>query len=1047
MIHSGEQHSAGPVLEEAPSASNQMGPNRTDRTAYWSNRWIDVLAYADGIRRAGNLDLAERMYLDMLRRLREARHGDDDAVVLMLHHLGEFFLDARKPDRAYEFLSQSLRARRNLLAVLSHPPAGLQGVNEAIIAGRLHLADLLTRLGQLDLAKSNVSRAVAELTEANAIGNESDVFRRFIGGLYAAYFLSLALEGQGRWSEAEALWQQAVKGRETIASSVAYWNALKEQAAFYARYRHFPRAAEVARKLLTRQGSLLQDELTTPVAPDSWPRIVSPTHPQYEQYQQESHIAMNEIFAIDKWLTAGPAAAAAQLADPLQAFASWLDRGADAERAQMLRWLERRVFLHMSILLDGQPPQERVTAAYSLLAAIKGRFVGVDENLVRAEWRTELPSAHFPSAEEMFEQLRAARIRRAHEFVSSAIHGAPFDDTKFTAEEATERLIVEALLAAPIYTPHASFDMAGFLASIPPDTAVVDTVVWDRNDHDASLSSHREYGAFVFRHGNPAQYVRIGSATDIDAAVAELQTGVVGGAARGFVVQTASPTSVDVSRTLRRLYQSVLGPIEPLLGDASKVIVIADGKLALVPVGALVDGSGHSLLQRYAVSYVSSWRDLYPPPPSDLGTPAASSTTGAVVIGNPDFGVALLGSAPVVGSSASRFVALPGSEKEARDVAQLLHIAPDRLLLGGRAREALIQALATPAILHVATHSTPQLGWNPPAMTAGPFEFPRPLAIQQPLLQSVIALSGAGRSQMGPEDGLLTGLEVASLRLGGTKLVVLSSCESAQGTTVDGQGVLGLRSAFSVAGADAVVMSLWPVSDEASQKFMHLFYQALLANGGVGPVEALRQAQLRMQADPLFGAPLYWAGYVVSTRNRPAGTQDWVTAPAPPNGQFLSSPACFEMSTVPERSAFETVRMHWAGVVERRQLSSERVEYDLLPPGGDVEFGGGNVMPGGLRTLDPETTRARTFSCRDGSKNCRTLTMAVERTKDYSALTVRAGTPVLLSILVKGPSNLFPSFDLPEHLPPLSAYTETKVVLGELSDHGSPLEKLGACTQ
>jgi hypothetical protein len=269
---------------------------------------------------------------------------------------------------------------------------------------------------------------------------------------------------------------------------------------------------------------------------------------------------------------------------------------------------------------------------------------------------------------------------------------------------------------------------------------------------------------------------------------------------------------------------------------------------------------------------------------------------------------------------------------EGRDVQQALHLSADRVLIGKTAREELIRSIGGPEILHFATHSVPNLGWKIPTPAYDLFDFPKSLATEDPLLQSVIVLAGGNRSQAGPEDGLLTGLEIASLRLSGTQLVVLSTCEAGQGTPVDGQGVLGLRAAFSIAGARGLVMSLWPVNDAAGRLFMQYFYSHLEQ----GPAEAVRLAQLDMVAKTQFKQPVYWAGYAYSGDPSLAALPSKNSAPA---SEFLAPPTCFEVTTnsdFRDTGASETYRIRIAGTVRRVSTSPERAVYQLLPPASDM---------------------------------------------------------------------------------------------------------------
>jgi CHAT domain-containing protein len=108
----------------------------------------------------------------------------------------------------------------------------------------------------------------------------------------------------------------------------------------------------------------------------------------------------------------------------------------------------------------------------------------------------------------------------------------------------------------------------------------------------------------------------------------------------------------------------------------------------------------------------------------------------------------------------------------------------------------------------------------------------------------------------------LTALEVAGLDLRGTKLVVLSACDTGVGELINGEGVQGLRRALVLAGSESQVMSLWPVTDEGAKEFMIDYYKAL--QRGEGRSEGLRQVQLRMLHSKERRHPFYWAAFIHS---------------------------------------------------------------------------------------------------------------------------------------------------------------------------------------
>ena len=130
------------------------------------------------------------------------------------------------------------------------------------------------------------------------------------------------------------------------------------------------------------------------------------------------------------------------------------------------------------------------------------------------------------------------------------------------------------------------------------------------------------------------------------------------------------------------------------------------------------------------------------------------------------------------------------------------------------------------------------------------------------MLRSGLVFAGVNSLSSGTDDGVLTALEASNLDLRGTKLVVLSACETGVGEVRNGEGVFGLRRAFVVAGAETLLMSLWQVADEATKDLMTSYYTRL--SKGEARAEALRQAQLQMLKDEKTKHPFYWAAFIAS---------------------------------------------------------------------------------------------------------------------------------------------------------------------------------------
>jgi CHAT domain-containing protein len=230
------------------------------------------------------------------------------------------------------------------------------------------------------------------------------------------------------------------------------------------------------------------------------------------------------------------------------------------------------------------------------------------------------------------------------------------------------------------------------------------------------------------------------------------------------------------------------------------------------------------------------------------------------------------------------FKSLPGFVREAESVAKLLKARgwDVKVLQADQASEEWLAKVRRPRLLHFVTHGffLPDLERPPDKdglrelnlVALGTPRFPLPPLGDDPRLRSGLALAGANRwkerSAQGLSDGLLTALEVENLDLWGTDLVVLSACETGLGKVQIGEGVLGLRRAFQLAGAQTVLASLWKVPDAETEQLMTAFFQRWLK--GAGKAEALRAAQLQLiaqlragkDADRRPAPPLYWAGFI-----------------------------------------------------------------------------------------------------------------------------------------------------------------------------------------
>lgn len=213
--------------------------------------------------------------------------------------------------------------------------------------------------------------------------------------------------------------------------------------------------------------------------------------------------------------------------------------------------------------------------------------------------------------------------------------------------------------------------------------------------------------------------------------------------------------------------------------------------------------------------------------------------------------------------SNSLLVLLPGTKKEVELIDSLYENRniEREVYLANEAIEEQIKELNYPQSLHIATHG---FFLEDP----GPSDGQSDNYVENPLLRSGLILAGANSfirsGEIGAnlgldEDGILTAYEAMNLPLDDTEIVVLSACETGLGEVKNGEGVFGLQRAFQIAGAEAIIMSMWTVDDAGTQELMTNFYEEWLKSGDKH--EAFNIAQQRLKEK--WKSPYYWGAFVM----------------------------------------------------------------------------------------------------------------------------------------------------------------------------------------
>jgi CHAT domain-containing protein len=290
-------------------------------------------------------------------------------------------------------------------------------------------------------------------------------------------------------------------------------------------------------------------------------------------------------------------------------------------------------------------------------------------------------------------------------------------------------------------------------------------------------------------------------------------------------------------------YSQYWQEIDNATGTKKNVYVSIDGIYSQINIATLRLSDGSYLFDKKNYLLVSNSKDII-----KLKTTTPKSTTlSATLIGNPIFG------------NTGTISPLPGTKIELETIKVLLTSKGYKVTnyVQAEATEQNIRKVSNPKILHIATHGffiKEALGEE---KTMG---IETEHSALNPMLRSGLLLANAEAAMAGQSEyGVLTAYEVMNLNLDQTEIVVMSACETGLGDVKNGEGVYGLQRAFLVAGADALIMSLWKVSDEATQKLMTSFYKNyLLLNN---KEKAFKAAQNELKI--LYKDPYYWGAFVL----------------------------------------------------------------------------------------------------------------------------------------------------------------------------------------
>jgi len=386
---------------------------------------------------------------------------------------------------------------------------------------------------------------------------------------------------------------------------------------------------------------------------------------------------------------------------------------------------------------------------------------------------------------------------------------------------------------------------------LDPDTVVLE--YW--------LGTEHSY-LWAVTQGRIASYVLPGGAA-LDAQARQLYANLI---ARNLTLagETMATRSERIARAdaladrqAVALASVVLSPAGELVRRHRTVVVVSEGALASIPFAALPT-DGRRLVETHEVAYLPSASVL---PQLRANRPPARPQRIAL-IADPVFSAH---DPRVHGNNeaaTAQPAAGPGSDDLTRSASDAgLHEFP-RLIYSRQEAESIGRLL--PATQQWSAmdfdanlDAVRKLDWS--QFTIAHFSTHALLDTIHPDLSGIV-LSLVDRDGH-PRDGFVRVRDIYNMRIP-ADLVVLSACRTALGKEIRGEGIVGLARAFSYAGSQRVLATLWDVNDHATADLMTDVYRGLLTEN-LPPATALAQAQRRLAHTAAWRAPYFWATFVL----------------------------------------------------------------------------------------------------------------------------------------------------------------------------------------
>ncbi|MCA2795468.1 tetratricopeptide repeat protein [Microcystis sp. M100S2] len=834
LYQQGKYNEAIPLAEQALAIRKKvLGDNHPD-TAQSLNNLAELYTVQ------GRYSEAEPLYKQALAIIKQQLGDNHPYTATSLNNLALLYQSQGRYSEAEPLYKEALAIRKQQLGD-NHPDTA---------ASLNNLAELYRVQGRYSEAEPLYKQALA-IWKKQLGDNHPDtaISLNNLAGLY---------ESQGRYSEAEPLYKQAlaIRKQQLGDNHPSTATSLNNLAGLYESQGRYSEAEPLYKQALAiRKQQLGDNHPSTATSLNNLAGLYQSQgrYSEAEPLYKEALAIIKQQLGDNHPLTAASLNNLAGLywsQDDIPQAINYLSQGLAVEEYNLLENLkmgddkQKQDYMAkvlgttnsvISLNLQAVPNNPEVTRlALKTILERKGRILDVSTNSLQIlRQRTDDPESQqlLTQLIEVRTQLSNLTFKKPEDIKNPEIYRQQINEVTEKAKEIEGKIGVRSAEFRSLSQP---ITLEGIQKLIPADAALVEIVRYQPYNPKAPENQrfgNPRYAVYILYPNGDIKAKDLGEAKPIDDKLIYFRDNLAD-------AETPLP---QLQKSARKLDETLMQPIRQLLGNTKTILLSPDAALNLIPFEALVDENNQYLVENYHITYLTSGRDLL-----RLKDKFASQQS-PLIVADPFYGkagekVALTRS---IDLSEFTFPGLPGTEQEAKAIKNLLPQAT--VLTGSQATENAVKQVKKPNILHIATHG---------------FFKPESNVIENPLLRSGLVLAGVTIGQSAGDDGVLTALETTNLNLVGTKLVVLSACDTGKGDIKIGQGVYGLRRALVIAGSESQLISLWKVSDDATKDLMVAYYGRL--QKGEGRSEALRQIQLGMLKGEKQKHPFYWASFIPS---------------------------------------------------------------------------------------------------------------------------------------------------------------------------------------